>query len=129
MKTVKTEKDIESLELGEGFIIVVDGLDKFADDPDGPVAMLDSKEWAEAERLGKLVEERFAKPPSVAVPTLTVGFDATHALITSAVDRSAVISGDVRDGTIKLSAGKVAKRKLTNENHGYVTVDGEKFVR
>ena len=134
-RIVRTEADLDGLELGEAFIIDV-GADRFNDDPDGPIALLESPGYVEAQRLEKLVEERFTNPPpkaaAVAEPTVgpvQVSFTETHVAMFSEIDRTFPISGDVKDeDALTVKAGKSKERKLTNEGFGYVEVDGRKFT-
>ena len=121
---VKTEKDLDALQVGDAIVFDFD-LSRFDDLEDGPLVLLESDEWAEIERLTGLIEERFSQPPVDPVEEkLAVSFTDTHAVVTSPVDRTVAVSGDVRDGEWKLSAGKPSKRKLTKEGTGVVIIDG-----
>ena len=53
LKIIATEADIAGLEFGDSYVVDPGGLS------DDPVELIESKEWAEAERLEQLIAERF----------------------------------------------------------------------
>ncbi len=70
------------------------------------------------------------EPVDTEPPTIEVSFTDTHAVFTSPVDSVVAISGDVRDDDdMKLAAGKPKQRRLTNEGHGFVSVEGKEYPR
>ena len=121
---VKTEQDLAKLEHGDAIVFDFD-LSRFDDDPDGPIKMLDSEEFAEIERLTALAAERFT-PVEVVI---TVDFDTANKVgITSNVEQTVAISGRVRDNdAVKLTAGKRKTYSLTKEAIDHVVVDGTEY--
>jgi hypothetical protein len=52
----------------------------------------------------------------------TVSFSKTHITIKATADIEKTLGGDVRDGNLKLEAGKSSRRKLTGEGNGWVSI-------
>lgn len=131
---IRNEEDIKALNVGDAYVVGVD-LSRFLDDPEGPIAMLDSDEWAEVQRLERLVEEAFSSPKvddapaAVKATAVTVEFDATHAILHSSQTVEVAVAGDVRDGVVSFTGQQTKRRKLTDEGNGYVSVDGVEWVR
>lgn len=119
---IKSEKDLDKLSFGDVVEFDFD-LSRFEDDEDGPINLLESEEWAEIERLTKLIEEKFSQPAvKPEAERLDVSFDETHILVTSPIETVVKVSGDVRDGEWKLKEG-LNKRKLSKDASG-VAIDG-----
>lgn len=125
---IKTEADLAKLQFGDSVEFDFD-LSRFDDLEDGPIALLESEEWAEIERLTGLIEEKFSQPAVDAIEEkLDVSFTKTHAVVLSPVDRIVTVAGDVSDSKEwKLTAGKPSKRKLTKEGNGIIILDGVSY--
>lgn len=111
----------KKLKFGEPFIIEPKGFD-------GPEH--DALEFEEAyTKLSAEVEEIVAKiqPPEDIRETVVVEFTKEQAVITSIVDQTLEIGGDVRDATVEMEAQKPTKRKLNDEGNGFVSVNGQEF--
>lgn len=55
----------------------------------------------------------------------TVEFTDSHVIVTASHDATVHVSGDVRDNERwRLTAGRARRRALTNEQHGYVAING-----
>lgn len=125
MVLIRTEADIAKLKAGDPIEFDVD-LSRFDSDPDGPVAMLDSDEWAEIQRLETAIEAAFSPPPALEI---VVDFDTANKVgLTSNVDTVIAISGRVRENdNVKLKADKRKTYSLTKEDIDHVIVDGAEY--
>lgn len=124
MKKVVDQNDADSLKWGEGFYVEIPGFNELADDPDGPLKLIESDEFKHAQKLEQTVMARFDTGRDDPF-TVTVG--ETHITVQAVTDVVAVLGGDVRDSEVKLPAGASTRRKLTREGHGFVTVNGTKY--
>lgn len=122
-KIVRNVDDIEGLEFGDAYVVFVEGMDAFDDDPDGPIALLDSPAYLAGQELEAAIAEKFAPPAKV-----FVSFTDTHLVVSADRDHVASIGGDVRDNeNVNLVDGKPRRYVLTDEGFGYVTVDGIRY--
>lgn len=122
---IRRPEDVDSLPEGTPFVVEV------PNEPEPPV------EFAEAffevndavfSRMVRLRTGVEVPGVEVVVPAdegLEVEVTDTHVLITSPVDRTVEVSGDVRDGKVNLRAGRASQRKLTGEGTGQVIIDGQ----
>ena len=121
MTVVSNAKQAAALNHGDTFVLEPAGFGGTDHDPEA---------FAEAHR--KLRDEVQAvldniAPPDRASDTIEVTFNETHVFMASIVDQSVEVAGDVRDGTVKLQAGKVSQRMITGEGFGFVSINGQRF--
>jgi hypothetical protein len=124
---VKTEADLNNLEPGQDFIVEMPEL---LDDPEGPVKLLETKEYAEAQRLYALAEKLFESEPEPVPPRIVVGTDPKdpeYVTITSDTDLKAMAGGDIRDGAINIKAGVVRRKLQKTGREGWISIDGERY--
>ena len=140
LKIITKESDIDDLEFGDSFIIKIPGL------PDDPIELIESDEWAEAERLQKLIEIKFSNsdesPPPVGPrpieASLDLGADSITIVITNNTAMPVKVHfkidpGRDRTNTIVANKSKTTKlEKLTEETLVEVRTDdinGELLAR
>ena len=109
----------ETIDEGTAFFVDVWPVDP-VDDP----AEIERYEKLDAEILQAIADRTIVAEPG---DTLFVDFADKHVLITSTVDATVKVAGDVRDGIVRLKAGKPSKRALSKEGNGFVSVDDERF--
>ena len=115
---VSNPSDVKGLPVGTPFVLSAgEGL---PDSPDLPVVHDDVFWPADAE-----VFEAMSQPPPG--EQIEVVESKGFVEITSTVDMTAEITGDVRDGTIRLHSGQTVRRKLTSEGNGWVEINGRRW--
>jgi len=120
LKIITKESDIDDLEFGDSFIIKIPGL------PDDPIELFESDEWAEAERLQKLIEIKFSDskeeppppPPAKEVSaTVELGPDSITSLVVNETEKLVKVHTRIdpgRDRSNTIAPGKTKKSKFKN---------------
>lgn len=122
MTTIVTSvEDAKKLEFGEQFVIEPQGFDS----PDHDALEFEEEHSKLSAEVNEIVSQ--IAPPGDVRDTVQVEFTDTHAVISTVVDQTLKLGGDVRDTTVDLDAGKSTKRSLTAEGHGFVSVNGQQF--
>lgn len=120
MKIIRSEKDIENLEVGEAYEFEYE---LFADDPEGPLKALETPEYKRSLELEALVNEKFT-PKEPKDPLVIERMDEDTLMVTVNEGLPAVIDGDARKKTIKTD--NPTKVGLQKTREGFITVNDEK---